>query len=30
MAQITGIDRSLYYDDLEVGDSYVSQSRTIT
>lgn len=30
MAQITGVDRSLYYDDLEVGDSYVSQSRTIT
>ena len=30
MAQITGFDRSLYYDDLNVGDTYVSQSRTIT
>lgn len=30
MAQIDGFDRSLYYDDLNIGDTYVSQSRTIT
>jgi len=30
MAQLTGADRSLYYDDLNVGDTYLSQSRTIT
>lgn len=30
MAQLTGADRSLYYDDLNIGDTYLSQSRTIT
>ena len=30
MAQLDGFDRSLYYDDLNIGDTYLSQSRTIT
>lgn len=30
MAAIDGKDRSLYFEDLHVGDSYTTQSRTIT